>query len=349
MEQREWAEVTAGQKACIYTIENKNGMRISVSNFGALLLRVIVRDRDNVERDVVLGYDTFEEYQRNTNTYFGAIVGRNANRTEGAAFRLNGKTFHMTANEKKNNLHSGPDGYQIRLWETERLEEDSVTFLLDSPDGDQGFPGNLRVKVTYRLSDENEICISYEGVSDADTPFNMTNHSYFNLGGQDSGNVLSHQLLLCSEFYTPVRDSASIPTGEILRVKGTPMDFTEPKEIGRDIEEDFEQLRFTKGYDHNFVIKKSRGEMERFAEVYCPQTGIRMTAFTDLPGVQFYAGNFLEGEKGKGGVVYGKRNGFCLETQYFPNAVNEPAFACGILKAGERGHTQTRYRFDIVK
>lgn len=348
MEQKEWAELGDGRKAYRYTFENKNGMRMCVSNFGALLLNVVVRDKDHAKRDVVLGYDTFEEYQRNTNTYFGAIVGRSANRTEGAAFRLKGKTFHMQANEGKNNLHSGPEGYQIRLWETEKLEENSVTFLLKSPDQDQGFPGNLTVKVTYSLSDENEVIIKYEGISDADTPFNLTNHSYFNLGGQDGGDVLSHQLMLCSKFYTPVRDSASIPTGEILRVKNTPMDFTKPKAIGRDIEADFEQLRFTGGYDHNFVLDKPKGEMGKFAEAYCPETGIKMTAYTDLPGVQFYAGNFLEGEKGKGGMVYGKRNGFCLETQYFPNAVNEPAFASGILRAGEKKCSQTSYRFETV-
>lgn len=348
MKQTEWAKLDDGSQAFHYTIENKNGMRICISNFGALLLQVIVKDKNGEEKDVVLGYETFREYQKNTNTYFGSTVGRVANRTEGAAFCLNGKIHHMPANEGENNLHSGPDGYQIRLWNTERQEENSITFVLESPDGDQGFPGNLRLEVTYSLSDENELTIRYEAVADADTPFNVTNHSYFNLGGQDGGDILSHQMLLLSKFYTPVKDSASIPTGEILCVEGTPMDFREAKEIGRDIEKDFEQLQFTKGYDHNFVLDKARGEMGKFAEVFCPKTGIKMTAYTDLPGVQFYSGNFLEGERGKGGILYGRRNGFCLETQYFPNAVNEPAFACGILKAGEKAVTETKYQFESV-
>lgn len=347
MEQMEWEKLAEGV-AYRYTLTNKNGMGICVSNFGALLLEVLVEDRNGRKKDVVLGYDSFEEYQKNTNTFFGATVGRNANRTEGAVFRLNGKTFRMNANEGENNLHSGSNGYQIRLWKTDRLEDDRVVFSLESPDGDQGFPGNLQVKVSYSLSDENEIKISYEGISDKDTVFNMTNHSYFNLGGHNSGNVLSHRLQLCSQFYTPVKDSASIPTGEILSVKHTPMDFTEAKEIGRDIEADFEQLRFTGGYDHNFVLNKPRGVLEQFAEIFCPETGIKMTAFTDLPGVQFYAGNFLAGEKGKRGAVYGRRDGFCLETQYFPNGVNEPAFACGFLRAGEKVNTQTIYRFEVI-
>lgn len=339
-----------GREASCYIFENKKGMEMVVSNFGAVLISVKVPDRTGTKRDVVLGYETLEGYQANTNTYFGSTIGRNSNRIAGSEFVLSGQSYQMTPNENGNNLHSGPNGYQIRLWETEQIseEENAITFSLESPDGDQGFPGNMTMRVTYALTEANEVTISYEGVTDAETVWNPTNHSYFNLNGHESGSIFSHKLTIYANKYTPVRDFASIPTGELASVKATPMDFCVGKEIGREIDSDFEQLHVTGGYDHNFVLDKAAGEMGRAALVESAESGISMEVFTDLPGIQFYAGNFLEDESGKDGAVYGKRNGFCLETQYFPNAVNEPAFSAPIIGAGEIYRTQSVYRFSYI-
>lgn len=333
-----------------YIFENKRGMEMVVSDFGAVLISVKVPDKTGTKRDVVLGYETLEAYQANTNTYFGSTIGRNSNRIAGSQFVLGGQPYQMTPNEKGNNLHSGPNGYQIRLWKMERISEDdnAITFLLKSPDGDQGFPGNLAMRVTYTLTEENAISISYEGITDAETVWNPTNHSYFNLGGHESGSILSHKLTLYAGAYTPVRNSNSIPTGEMAAVEGTPMDFCLGKEIGRDVDSDFEQLLFTSGYDHNFILDKTAGVMGKAALVECAESGITMEVLTDLPGIQFYAGNFLEHESGKEGVVYGRRNGLCLETQYFPNAVNEPVFTAPIITPGKTHRTQTVYRFSCI-
>ena len=257
---------------------------------------------------------------------------------------LNGKKIQLTPNENGNNLHSGPDGFEFMMWEAETKEQ-AVAFHHHSPDGEQGFPGNFDVTVTYTLTDDNAVEIHYEGISDQDTVANMTNHSYFNLGGHDSGNVYEQTMQLNATTYTPVIDSKSIPTGEVAPVVGTPMDFTQPKAIGKEIDADFEQLQMTGGYDHNFVPE---GAFDWMAKAYCEKTGIALEAYTDCPGVQFYAANFLDNEKGKNGAVYDKRHAFCLESQYCPNAVNDTHFAQPFLKAGEKYDTKTVYRF-LVK
>lgn len=346
MKKTYFGKVNENKSAYLYTLSNRNGIEMTVSDFGAVLTRLLVPDIQGRKRDIVLGYESLAGYQKNTDTYFGSTVGRNANRIAGARFELDGRMYRMPANEGENNLHSGPSGYQLRLWEAEKTEEEknTITFLLHSPDGDQGFPGKLDLRVAYTLTEENEIRITYEGCSDADTVFNPTNHSYFNLGGHDFGSILSHELTLFADRYTPVTDSASIPTGELAQVAGTPMDFRKGKPIGQEIDSDFEQLRFTGGYDHNFVLCGETGKMKKAARVSCKESGITLEVETDLPGIQFYAGNFLKDETGKCGVVYRKRNGFCLETQYFPNAINEPAFASPVIKAGEKRETQTIYR-----
>ena len=233
------------------------------------------------------------------------------------------------------------------MWEAETKEQ-AVAFRHHSPDGEQGFPGNFDVTVTYTLTDDNSVEIHYEGISDQDTVANMTNHSYFNLGGHDSGNVYEQTIQLNATTYTPVSDSKSIPTGELAPVAGTPMDFTEPKAIGKEIDADFAQLQMTGGYDHNFVLDKPEGAFDWMAKAYCEKTGIAMEAYTDCPAVQFYAANFVNGEKGKNGAVYAERHAFCLESQYCPNAVNDTHFAQPFLKAGEKYDTKTLYRF-LVK
>lgn len=334
-----------GREVHKYTITNKRGAGITVTDLGAILVSVCVPDCEGNLRDVVLGYDRVEDYEVNP-PFFGATIGRSGNRIAGAAFEINGIKYEMEKNEKgKNNLHSGSKGYEKRIWETEQAEDDHVSFSLVSPDGDQGFPGEFRVTVTYTLTDDNEVKIHYQGTCDRDTAANMTNHSYFNLDGHASGSVMEQILWINGDAFTPVADGASIPTGEIRPVEGTPMDFTRSKAIGQDADADYDQLGFTGGYDHNYVLNQADGSIRIIAGAKGSASGITMEVYTDLPGVQFYAGNAISGPKGKGGAAYGPHHGFCLETQYYPNAVNEPSFPSPILKKGQKYDTTTIYHF----
>lgn len=341
----DFGKTSSGQAVTMFTVTNQKGAVMKVIDFGAILVSLLVPDRDDQLKDVVLGYDNPESYQVNA-PHFGSTIGRNGNRIDQAAFILNGKKIQLTPNENENNLHSGPDGYEFMMWEGKEADN-GVAFHHFSPDGEQGFPGNFDITVTYTLTEDNEVEIHYEGTCDQDTVANMTNHSYFNLGGHDSGMVYDHVIQLNASFYTPVIDSKSIPTGEIAPVVGTPMDFTQPKQIGKEIEADFEQLAFTGGYDHNYVIDKEEVTLGWMAKAYCEKTGIVMEAYTDCPAVQFYTGNFIVGEKGKEGVTYDKRHGFCLESQYCPNAVNDSRFAQPFLKANEKYDTKTIYKFAV--
>ena len=334
-----------GKDAALYVVTNANGAVMKVTDFGANLVSLLVPDRNGDLKDVVLGYADVTGYETNA-PHFGSTIGRNGNRIDKACFVLNGKTVQLAANENENNLHSGPDGYEFMFWDVE-TSDNAVTFKHFSPDGEQGFPGNLEIAVTYTLTDDNAVEIHYEGTCDQDTVANMTNHSYFNLAGHDAGLVYDHMMKINASNYTPVIDSKSIPTGEIASVKDTPMDFTQFKAIGDEINADFEQLVFTGGYDHNYVLDKEEGSYDLIVTVYCEKTGIQLDTYTDLPAVQFYAGNFIGEEVGKDGVVYGKRHGFCLESQYCPNAVNDMHFAQPFLKAGEKYDTKTTYKFSV--
>lgn len=296
--------------------------------------------------DVVLGYENAAGYEAGT-CFFGTIVGRNANRIGGAQFELNGKTYHLTGNDNGNNLHSGMDFYNIRIWETEEVTETSVRFKLHSPDGDQGYPGTADIYVTYSLDKDDKLDIFYEALSDKDTILNMTNHSYFNLDGHNSGSVLQHTLTLEADYFTP-GDAQSIPTGEILPVENTPMDFREGRKIGERIEEEYEPLRFGNGYDHNWVLK-NKGNFEKVAELMAEESGIVMETYTDRPGMQIYTANFVENEVGKEGVVYGKRSAVCLETQCYPDAVHHENFPSPVYRAGEKYTAHTAFRFLIKK
>ncbi len=341
----EFGTTKDGQQVIAYTITNSKGSSITMIDYGAILKDIIVPDRDGRLVDVALGYDRVENYEVNP-PHFGATIGRNGNRIEGGSFTLNGTDYQLAQNENdRNNLHSGPDGYEFRMWEAQTNEANGcVTFSIVSPDGDQGFPGELRIAVTYMLTEENKVKIHYEGVCDRDTIVNMTNHSYFNLDGESAGSIMDHILMIDADCFTPV-DEYSIPYGTLESVEGTPFDFREPKKIGRDAGAESEQLEHTGGYDHNFALN---GEGLRVvAKAVSEKTGITMTVMTDLPGVQFYAGNFISGPAGKGGHEYGKREGFCLETQYFPNSVNVLAFESPKLEAGEHYSTTTCYTFGI--
>ncbi len=327
----------SGENTALYTI-SCGSLTAAVTDYGASLVRLLVPDKDGKLADVVLGYDDCNGYRLGS-ACLGATVGRNANRLGGSSFTLNGKTYRMTPNEGKNNLHSGPDTYFTRLWKVASHTESAITLELNSPNGDQGFPGKALIRVTYALKNDNSLHISYEGLCDRDTVFNMTNHSYFNLAGHEKTEAAMEQVLtLPGRFFNP-DDAENIPTGELRKVDGTPMDFRVPKAIGRDIGMDYEPLRLQGGYDHNW-------------EVFCdpcailsdPTSGRTMSVTTDCPGIQFYAGNFLE-DTGKGGVYYGKRSGVALETQYYPDCLHHEDWPQPIVKAGEKYHSETVYRF----
>lgn len=340
-----FGKTKAGKDAFLYILENKNGMRVKVSDFGAVIAAILVPDQKGSYADVVHGYDEVGGYEENT-PFFGAVIGRNANRVAGAEFEIDGITYHLDPNENGNNLHSHfENGFHKKLWDTEILEEkNAVKFSLFSPDGENGFPGNCKVSITYVLNEENGLELHYEGTSDKATVLNLTNHSYFNLGGFASGSVLEEKLWLNAKYYTPVV-SGAIPTGEIAPVEGTPMDFTAEKRIGDEIDDDFEQLKLVGGYDHNWVLDKKEKELIKAAVVTDEAAGRKMEVYTDLPGIQFYAGNCINDKKGKGGYVCKNRSALCLETQYFPNSVNEKNFASPVIQAGELYKTTTIYKF----
>lgn len=341
MEQKYFGRLSTGESACLYKLKNHRGMEISLTDFGARLVSVKAGGRDQRMYDVVLGYDSAEQYE-NDDFCFGATIGRNANRIRNAEFVIDGRTYELARNENNNNSHSGPDGYHLRMWNAEAVSENSIRFSLVSPHMDQGFPGTADIRVNYELTEENEIVIRFHAVSDRKTVFNLTHHSYFNLDGHDSGNILEQRLKIYAQEYSPV-DQWSIPTGVHAAVEGTPMDFREWKTIGRDIECNSEQLRIAGDYNHNFIL--DRNEDAVAAEAAGAVSGIRMKMYTDLPGLQLYTAKYLETVTGKNGVVYGPRQGFCLEPQYIPNAVNEPAEAQPVFDAGEAYNAFVIYRF----
>lgn len=326
-----------GNEVFLYTI-SCGGITATVTDLGATLVHLYVPDADGNCVDVALGYDNPEGYLSGT-CFLGATVGRNANRIKGAAFAIDGKTYSMTANENDNNLHSGLDFYHTRVWQVVEETAESITLRLNSKDGDQGFPGNAVIDVTYSLDGSGGLHIVYDGDCDQDTVFNLTNHSYFNLAGENQPQAAMDQLLMLPAKFFCVADEESIPTGEVRRVEGTPMDFRMPKPIGRDIGQDYLPLNLQGGYDHNFEVN-----CNPCAVLSDPVSGRTMAVYTDLPGIQFYAGNFLKGT-GKNGVVYGKRSGIALETQFYPDAINHPEWDQPVTRAGEHYHTETVYRF----
>lgn len=335
-----------GEEATLYVLENKNHTTVKVTDYGATLVSFIFQDKNGKKQDVVLGYDDVSGYEEHT-SYFGATIGRNGNRIADSRIRINGKEWKIEANENGNNLHSGKNGFHSRMWKAAELSDSRITFSHFSPQEEQGFPGNMEAEVTYTITENDTLEISYKAKADADTVMNFTNHTYFNLGGHDSGVVTGQKLQILAEAYTPVKDSKSIPTGEIAPVAGTPMDFRTSKPIGQDINADFEQLKFTGGYDHNYVLSEKTGDRKVMANACCEETGIALEASTDCCGVQFYAGNFIGEQTGKNGAVYGDRNGFCLESQFYPNAVNQENFPSPVVKAGETYRSTTTYRLFV--
>ena len=328
-------------------------MKADITNYGGIVVRLTVPDRDGNTDDVVLGYNTLAEYLRDT-PYFGSIIGRVGNRIANGKFELNGKTYNLVTNNfpanKPCHLHGGTVGFDKLVWEAEPfIEENTPGLKLHylSKDGEEGYPGNLDVTVWYRLTNDNSLKIDYLATTDAATPVNLTNHSYFNLRGEGNGDILSHVVTLNAAHYTPVNPGL-IPTGAIAPVAGTPFDFTTPHPIGDRIDADNEQIKFGGGYDHNWVLDNQDGDLALAATAFEPVSGRVMEVWTTEPGVQFYCGNFLDGSLiGKSGKPYHRRTGFCLETQHYPDSVNQPNFPTTILKPGEKYQSTTLFRFSV--
>ena len=349
-----------GEAVSVYTLRNAHGIEVRAINYGGIIVSLKVPDRNGRVDDVVLGHDSLEQYER-ASPYFGAIIGRYGNRIARGRFTLEGRTYTLATNNGHNHLHGGVKGFDKVVWDVatfERPDSVGLVFRYTSPDGEEGYPGTLRATVTYTLTEGNELIFDYHATTDRATPVNLTQHSYFNLAGDGSGDILRHVVTLNADHFTPV-DSTLIPTGEIRSVAGTPFDFRTPTPIGARIEQDDEQLRYGRGYDHNFVLNTggkggtggTRGEgaaLTLAARVYEPTTGRVMEIYTTEPGLQFYSGNFLDGTlRGKKGVVYRHRYGFAMETQHFPDSPNKPDFPSVILRPGEEYRSRTIYRFSI--
>ena len=339
---RLFGKTKKGEEITEYILKNGKGMEARLIDYGAVLTALLVPDRSGNPVDVVNGFENPEDYLEN-NGSLGATVGRVANRIAGASFTLNGKEYKLCANDGRNNLHSNPGSYYQRLWAAKPVGDSCVEMSVVSPDGDQGYPGKMDICVSFTLTEENGLVIRYRGVSDADTLFNMTNHSYFNLSGHDSGLVLDQKLQIFADYYTPGSPDL-IPTGEIAPVDGTPFDFRKMKEIGRDIAADNEQLKNGKGYDHNYVLRGGEG-VSLAAIMQSDRTGIAMEVYTDLPGMQFYSASSTNMDGGKGGCHYAQYSAACFETQFFPDAIHHENFPSCVLKAGEVFDSVTEYRF----
>lgn len=341
-----------GKNADIYTLTNADQVEIKITNYGGIVTSIKLPDKNGKFDDVVLGYNNLQEYINN-NPYFGSIVGRYGNRIGGAKFALDGEEFTLAKNDGENNLHGGLKGFDKVLWNAEPVNgEDSVSLKLTylSRDGEEGFPGNLKVTVTYTLTNDNSFRIDYLATTDKTTVVNLTNHTYWNLAGEGSGDILKHELMLNADSFTPVLQGL-ITTGEIISVENTPMDFRKSTAVGDRIESDYEQLKLGRGYDHNWVLNSKEDDKPGLAaEVYEPVSGRFMEIFTTEPGIQFYSGNFLDGTIiGKSGKAYGFRSGLCLETQHFPDSPNKPGFPSVVLKPGETYKTTTIHKFSVKK
>jgi aldose 1-epimerase len=336
-----------GEPVDLYILKNKHGMEVSAMTYGGAVVSIRVPDRKGHFDDVALGFDKADDYTAKV-PYFGAIIGRYGNRIANGKFTLDGKEYTLPKNDGPNSLHGGTKGFDKVLWAAEPFEkpgEVGVIFKHTSPNGDQGYPGDLKVTVTYTLNDNNELIFKYHATTDKPTPVNLTNHTYFNLAGDGKGDILGHELMLNADYFTPV-DKTLIPTGKIESVKGTPFDFTKLMAIGARINDKDEQLILGHGYDHNFVINRKDKGLTLAARVYEPTSGRVMEVYTTEPGIQFYSGNFLDGTlTGKEGRVYKHRYGFCLETQHYPDSPNHPNFPSTILKPGQTYESETMYKF----
>lgn len=337
-----WGKTAAGEEVRLFTLKNASGMEARITNYGGIIVSLTAPDRDGQWADVVLGFDTLEPYL-GRHPHFGCITGRYANRIGGASFVIDGVEHQVTANSGKNHIHGGPQGFDKKVWKAVVDEAKNALVLSHaSPDGTEGFPGTLDCAVIYSLGEDNALKIEYRATTDRPTVVNLTNHSYFNLGGEGSGDILGHEMRIFAESFTPTDDSL-ITTGEIASVLGTPLDFTQPRAIGERIEADFKPLRQGKGYDHNFVLQGSG--LKPAARVREPKSGRVMEVLTTDPGVQLYTANHLKDVPGKKGHVYAARHGFCLETQKYPDSPNKPQFPSAVLRPGQTYEHTTIFKF----
>ena len=345
MKKELFGRMADGTEVDIYTLTGVGGVEARITNYGGIIVSLKTPDRDGSPGDVTLGYDSLDGYLAR-NPFFGSLVGRYGNRIGGARFTLNGVTYELASNNGRNHLHGGKVGFDKKVWKAEGSvtpEGPRLVLTTTSPDGEESYPGNLTVKVTYTLLEKNALRIDYFATTDKDTVVNLTNHAYFNLAGV--GTITDHEIQINADRFTPV-DAELIPTGELRPVAGTPFDFTTSRRIGERIDETDEQISYGKGYDHNFVLKRENGGLSLAARAYDPKTGRILEVETTEPGVQFYTGNFLDGSiAGKAGQVYARRSGFCLETQHFPDSPNKPDFPTTVLKVGQEYRSTTVFRF----
>jgi aldose 1-epimerase len=332
-----------GREVRLFSLTNEGELEVKITNYGGIITAINAPDRHGRFDDIALGHDSFDGYLKRSR-YFGALIGRYANRIARGQFSLNGDTYRLATNNGENHLHGGLKGFDKVVWEAGELP-DGLQLSYLSRDGEEGYPGNVHATVTYRLTDANELRIEYQATTDRETIINLTNHSYFNLAG--GGTILDHVLTINAEAFTPV-DKGLIPTGELRAAKGTPMDFTSAKPIGSRINENYEQLRLAGGYDHNFVLRESSAPYRIGARIHEPKSGRVMEVSTTQPGMQFYSGNFLDGSiVGKGGVAYTRNSGCCFETQHFPDSPNHREFPSTVLRPGEIYHHTTGFRFFV--
>jgi len=336
-----------GYQIDLYTLTNKNSMQVMISTFGGTIVSIKTPDKNGNLIDVVLGYDKLESYEEQ-DKYIGALIGRHGNRIQKGHFILNGKEYQLYCNDGNNHLHGGKIGFDKKVWSAKETDQGlSLTYV--SVNGEEGYPGTLTVEVLYSLMYDNTLSIDYKATCDEDTVCNLTNHAYFNLAGYDSGTILDQKIQMFANYYTDA-NKESLPTGKIVSVAGTPLDLRQPTRIGDHIDDSFEQLQFAGGYDHNWVINDYDGTLKKAAFAFDEGTGITLTASTNLPGMQFYSGNYLDGApEGKNSSHIYKRCGFCLESQYFPNALEHANFEQPILKKGETWHALTTYQFGVNK
>lgn len=344
LESIDWGRTSDGQNVRLFTLRNRHGMVAKITSYGAILTELRVPDRQGKAANVVLGFDNLDQYLKG-HPAFGAVIGRVANRIGNARFTLDGKEYPLAANNGANHIHGGRKGFDKFVWNAEATTSTdgaSAVFSRLSPDGEEGYPGNLKVKVTYTLTDDNELRIDYEATTDKPTPINLTNHSYFNLAG--SGDVLGHELEIAADQYT-LSDEELIPTGELAPVRGTPLDFTKPEKIGARIQQLKPQPN---GYDHNYVIRGGGSPLAFAARAYEPSSGRVLETWTTEPGVQLYTANWLDGKmKGVDGVTYVQHAGFCLETQHYPDSINKPTFPSVVLRPGQKFQSTTAFRFAL--
>ena len=337
-----------GKQTALYTLTNANGMEVCITNFGGRIVSVMVPDKDGVMRDVVLGFDSIADYVKYPSD-FGATIGRYANRIGQGKFSLDGVDYQLPTNNYGHCLHGGPKGFQYRVFDAVQPDQHTLKLSYLSKDGEEGFPGNLNCTVTFTLTDDNAIDIQYDAETDKPTIVNLTNHSYFNLDGDPSRDNSEYLLMVDADNYTPV-DSTFMTTGEIVTVEGTPMDFRQPTAVGARIDDDFQQLKNGLGYDHNWVLNTKGDDSRACATLVSPKTGIKLEVFTNEPGIQVYAGNFLDGTlRGKKGITYGRRASVCLETQKYPDTPNKPEWPTAVLRPGEKYDSHCIFRFSVEK